>query len=73
MATNGSLNSCVRWESNVTVILQDQTDVENVLKRSMKKWMDWPVGFDNSPFKEIKVQVVGQEVYTPSSLQGDTN
>jgi len=57
----------------VTVTAQDRADVETALKRSVKKWMDWLVGFDNFPFTEIKVQVVGWAVYTPSLLQGNTD
>jgi len=73
IATNGSLNFCVRWESNATVTSQDRADIEAAVKRSMKKWIDWLVGFDNFPFTEVKVQVVGWAVYAPSLLKGDTS
>ena len=73
IATNGTLNYCVRWESNEAVTETDRTATEVALQRSVKKWMDWLVGFDDFPLKDIKVQVVGWAVKDTQLLKGDTS
>ncbi|KAL0958501.1 hypothetical protein HGRIS_000643 [Hohenbuehelia grisea] len=69
----GSINICVRWESNTSVTAADRTAVEAAYKRSYEKWMQWLYKFDSFPFSAVNVKVVGWAVRSTGLLQGSTS
>ncbi|KAL7273088.1 hypothetical protein RUND412_004075 [Rhizina undulata] len=73
MATNGSINYCVRWESNSSITAAERANVEVALQRSFKKWIDWLVGFESFPYTEVPVKIVGWAVSNTTKLLGDTS
>ncbi|KAH8901293.1 hypothetical protein GQ53DRAFT_800793 [Thozetella sp. PMI_491] len=72
MATQGSINACVRWDSNATVTEAQRTQIASVLSTQYQKWFTWLYGFDNFPFADISVNVVGWAVHDKSLLEGST-
>jgi hypothetical protein len=77
MATQGSIDYCVRWDSSaaVTATLRDQ--IQANLARSFKKWMDVMVengvGWNKWPSTSVPVKVVGWAVRDRSLLQWSDN
>ncbi|KAF3910827.1 hypothetical protein ABW20_dc0104503 [Dactylellina cionopaga] len=72
-ANGGSLNFCVRWDSAATVTEAQRAQILTALQRSMKKWIDWLVGFDGFPYSSVPVKIVGYAVKSTSQLQGSTS
>ncbi|KAL2133496.1 hypothetical protein VTI74DRAFT_2261 [Chaetomium olivicolor] len=73
MATNGSLNMCVRWDSSSSVTAAQRTQIATVLNEQYQKWFQWLYGYDNFPFSKISVNVVGWAVRNTDLLEGDTS
>ncbi|KAF7187000.1 hypothetical protein HII31_11609 [Pseudocercospora fuligena] len=71
IANNGSINYCVRWNTEYKSTEINRTKTEEALGRSLKKWTDTLVGFDGFPLSEVDVNVVGYAVKDPSLLEGD--
>ncbi|KUN93192.1 hypothetical protein [Streptomyces caeruleatus] len=78
MANRGSVNYCVRWESDapVSVALRDQ--VHAALKKQFGKWMAAMVesngaGHNAWPYTSVPVNVVGWAVKNRSTLQWSDN
>ncbi|CAM1500409.1 Fc.00g095710.m01.CDS01 [Cosmosporella sp. VM-42] len=71
-ATSGSINMCVRWESSSSVTEAQRTQVATVLNEQYQKWFKWLYGFDDFPYAEVSVNVVGWAVRDKSLLQGST-
>lgn len=73
MANKGSLNYCVRWESDqpVSAALRDQ--IHTALKRQSKKWIDSVAGFEGFPYNDVPVKIVGWAVKNRSTLQWTDN
>lgn len=77
MASHGSINYCVRWDSNasVTATLRDQ--IQANLARSFNKWiaamLDNGQGWDAWPYTSVSVKVVGWAVRDRSLLQWTDN
>src|SRR4051812_25309978 len=73
MANKGSLNYCVRWDSDQPVTAQVRDQIHTALKRQSKKWIDQVAGFENFPYKEVPVKIVGWAVKNRSTLQWSDN
>ncbi|CVK90777.1 uncharacterized protein FPRN_07216 [Fusarium proliferatum] len=72
IAGKGQLNVCVRWESSASVTAEQRTKVASALQDSYSAWMKWVSGYDNFPYEEVKINVVGWAVKNKSLLQGST-
>ncbi|KAK2680692.1 Cellulose-binding domain, fungal [Fusarium oxysporum f. sp. vasinfectum] len=72
IAGKGQLNVCVRWESSASVTAEQRTKVAAALQDSYSAWMKWVSGYDNFPYEEVKINVVGWAVKNKSLLQGST-
>ncbi|KAI1066938.1 hypothetical protein LB507_011375 [Fusarium sp. FIESC RH6] len=59
IAGKGQLNVCVRWESSASITAEQQT-----------KWVS---RWDNFPYEDVKINVVGWAVKDKSLLQGSTD
>ncbi|KAL0934639.1 cellulose-binding family ii [Colletotrichum truncatum] len=73
IATKGTINVCVRWESSASVTEAQRKSVAAALNRSHQSWYKWLYGYDNFPFSSVKVNVVGWAVKDKSLLQGSTD
>lgn len=73
IANEGTINMCVRWESSETVTAAQRTKVATALQQQYQKWFKWVYGFDNFPYTEVKVNVVGWAVKDKSLLAGDVS
>ncbi|KAL1852525.1 hypothetical protein Daus18300_012123 [Diaporthe australafricana] len=73
MATKGVINYCVRWDSDEAVPAAQRDQVANEVNTAYQKWFKWVYGWDNFPFNNITVQVVGWAVKDKSLLQGSTD
>ena len=77
MANKGSINYCVRWDSNapVSATLRDQIDA--ALPRQFNKWIQQMVengtGWDGWPYTKVPVKVVGWATRNRSLLQWTDN
>ncbi|KAF2134434.1 hypothetical protein P153DRAFT_304767, partial [Dothidotthia symphoricarpi CBS 119687] len=72
MASNGSLNYCVRWNHSGKSNATTRASTVTALQRSMQKWFDTLVGFEGFPLTKLNVNVVGYAVKDKSLIQGDT-
>jgi len=55
----GTLNFCVRYESNVTVTAAQRDKVLAALQRGVNEWFDKLTGYDCFPYDEIVVKITG--------------
>jgi hypothetical protein len=61
-AGGGSINWAVRWESDQTVTLQQRQRVAAMLYDGINEWIRPLMGYEDFPFGEIPVSVVGWAV-----------
>jgi hypothetical protein len=77
MANRGYINYCVRWDSNQPVNAALRDRIHTALARQFKKWMDVQLengqGYNNWPYKDVPVKVVGWAVRNRSTLQWTDN
>ncbi|EPS35853.1 hypothetical protein H072_10692, partial [Dactylellina haptotyla CBS 200.50] len=57
MANGGYINYCVRWDSASNLTEAQRAQILTALQRSMKKWIDWFVGFDGFPYTSVPVKI----------------
>ncbi|GMF56737.1 unnamed protein product [Phytophthora fragariaefolia] len=55
----GSMNYCVRWDTDNTLSRSVASEFKGVLERHFNAWNDWLVGYNCWPFTELKVNMVG--------------
>lgn len=73
MANKGSINYCVRWDSDnpVTATLRDR--IESTLQKQFGKWMaaltEDGKGYNQWPYAKVSVKVVGWAVKDRSTLK----
>ncbi|KAF4315702.1 hypothetical protein BBO99_00009209 [Phytophthora kernoviae] len=65
---NGSLNYCIRWDSNTTLSKTVASKFQDVLTRQFKAWNHWLIDYNCWPHDEITVDVVGFAVKEASLL-----
>lgn len=73
MATGGSINYCVRWDSNNTVSAQTRDAIAAKLQQQYDLWFDQMAGWNDWPFEKIDVNVVGWAAYDRNLLQWSDN
>ncbi|MFC0111562.1 hypothetical protein [Kibdelosporangium aridum] len=73
MANRGYINYCVRWDSSQPVSAALRDRIHAGLARQFKKWMDVQLengqGYNNWPYREIPLKVVGWAVRNRGTLQ----
>ncbi|WP_327316528.1 hypothetical protein [Streptomyces sp. NBC_01235] len=77
MANKGSINYCVRWESDAPVSTALRDQIHAALKKQFAKWMAAQVengrAYDNWPYTTVPVNIVGWAVKDRSTLQWTDN
>lgn len=73
MATQGSINVCVRWDSTSSISKAQRDQVATVYAAQYQKWFEWLYDYDSFPFSNISVNVVGWAVNDTSLLEGSTD
>jgi hypothetical protein len=77
MANRGYVNYCVRWDSNAPVSAALRDQIHASLTRQFTKWMSVMVengqGWENWPYTNVPVRVVGWAVRNRSTLQWTDN
>ena len=58
-AGNGTLNYVVRWQSNQSVTLQQRKNIAKMISNQINNWTKYLKGYDEWPYDDIKVNVVG--------------
>ena len=61
-AGKGTLNYVVRWQSSLSLTLQQRKDMEKMLNRQVNNWTKHLVNYDGWKYADIKVKVVGWAV-----------
>ena len=76
-AGGGSINYCVRWDSTAHVTASQRDAVAAALQRQYQKWMDQMLdngqGWNNWPYQQVPVKVVGWAVRDRSQLEWTDN
>lgn len=77
MATGGSLNYCVRWDTDAPATAAMRDLVQTALQRQVTKWIDQltqdGAGWNGWPYASVPVKVVGWAVRDRSTLQWSDN
>jgi len=68
-AGNGSINWAVRWESSDTVSLQERRRIAAMLYDGTNAWLRPLMGYEDWPFGEIPVAVVGWAVQSADLIR----
>ncbi|MDR0518375.1 MAG: InlB B-repeat-containing protein, partial [Fibromonadaceae bacterium] len=68
-AGNGSLTWAVRWESDDTVSVQERRRIAAMLYEGTNEWLRPLMGYEDWPFGEIPVTVVGWAVKDASLIR----
>ncbi len=68
IAENGTIRYLIRWDSYQTVTLEQRQQLENVLNDALNKWNDCLEGYENWPFDEVNVKIVGWSVLDENCL-----
>ncbi|KUF86081.1 hypothetical protein AM587_10005290 [Phytophthora nicotianae] len=55
---NGSMNYCVRWDSDAKLSKSAASKFQGLLERHYNEWNKWLVGYNCWPFEEVKINVV---------------
>ncbi|POM59562.1 hypothetical protein PHPALM_31681, partial [Phytophthora palmivora] len=64
----GSINYCVRWDSDKKLTKEIAAKLQPMLTRQHAAWNHWLIGYNCWPYDEIKVNVVGVAVKDASLL-----
>ncbi|KAF4902671.1 putative exoglucanase GH6D [Colletotrichum viniferum] len=73
VATNGSLNICVRWDSSATVTAAQRSKIASAYAAQYQEWFKWLHGYDGFPFAKVDVNVVAWAVKDASLVEGSTD
>jgi len=68
MWSQGNLNFCVRWDSNVTVTPTMRDQVQATLQRGIDAWFSGLYGYDCFPYSKVNVKVTGWAVRNRATL-----
>ncbi|KAF1362480.1 hypothetical protein EJ07DRAFT_174908 [Lizonia empirigonia] len=73
IANNGSMNYCVRWNTDAhNSTAADRTKITAALQRSLQKWFNVLVSFEGFPLTKLTVKTIGYAVKDKSIIQGST-
>ncbi|HET6710921.1 hypothetical protein [Amycolatopsis sp.] len=77
MANRGYVSYCVRWDSGQPVSAALRDRIHAALARQFKKWMDAQLengqGYNNWPYRDVPLKVVGWAVRDRGTLQWTDN
>ncbi|KAL4140744.1 hypothetical protein PRNP1_015024 [Phytophthora ramorum] len=59
VANKGSINYCVRWDSDQKLTKETASKFQDMLSRQHAAWNHWLIGYNCWPYDEIKVNIVG--------------
>ncbi|MCL2578187.1 MAG: InlB B-repeat-containing protein, partial [Defluviitaleaceae bacterium] len=68
-AGNGTINFAIRWDSNVVISFEDRRLIQLLLHEEVNRWTRPLIGFEDWPFDEVQVTVVGWAVRNINVLQ----
>lgn len=68
IAENGTIRYLIRWDSYKTITLEQRQQLENVLNDALNQWNDCLEGYENWPFDDVNVKIVGWSVLDESCL-----
>lgn len=68
IAENGTIRYLIRWDSYQTITLEQRQQLENVLNDALNQWNDCLEGYENWPFDDVNVKIVGWSVLDESCL-----
>jgi len=68
MWSQGNMNFCVRWDSNVTVTATMRDQVQATLQRGVDAWFSGLAGYDCFPYSKVNVKVTGWAVRNRATL-----
>ncbi|MBL7259495.1 cellulose-binding domain-containing protein [Paractinoplanes lichenicola] len=72
-AAGGAINYCVRWDSTAHVTAAQRDSIHAALQRQYQKWMDQLLdngqGWNNWPYTQVPVKVVGWAVRDRAQLE----
>lgn len=71
MATGGTLNYCIRWESSGTLSMDDVVEIEDALNHWADDWFSPLQGYNCWPYGSIDITVVGVAVSERSKATWD--
>lgn len=71
MEGDGTLNYCVRYESNDVVSAALRAKIEAALRRAVNKWIAKIAGYDCFPYDEVDVRVSGWATWDRDTLDWD--
>ncbi|OWY94718.1 hypothetical protein PHMEG_00035473, partial [Phytophthora megakarya] len=69
----GSLNYCVRWDTDNTLSKEVASKFEGILERHFNAWNEWLDGYNCWPFKQIKINMVGWATKDASQFEWTDN
>jgi hypothetical protein len=77
MAGGGQINYCVRWDSTARVTATQRDAIAAALQKQYQKWMNTLVdngqGWNNFPYTQVPVKVVGWAVRDRAQLEWTDN
>ena len=69
IAGNGTIYYLIRWDSYQTITYEQRQQLEVVLNEALNKWNDCLEGYENWPFDDVNVKIMGWSVLDKNSLQ----
>ncbi|KAI7763200.1 hypothetical protein LZL87_012237 [Fusarium oxysporum] len=71
MDGNGTINVCMRWNSDATLDEETRKNVSIQHVKQYQQWLEWLPGWDNFPFEEVKFNVIAWAIANDSQLIGN--
>ncbi|MGN1481690.1 MAG: hypothetical protein ACI4WO_07260, partial [Porcipelethomonas sp.] len=68
IAGNGTIHYLIRWDSYQTITLAQRQQLEIVLNEALNKWNDCLEGYEDWPFDDVTVEIVGWSVLDKNCL-----
>lgn len=68
VAGDGTLNFVVRWQSYKTITYEQRQQFETMAQDCVHAWTDLLVGYDDWPYQDVEVNIVGWAVLDKSCL-----
>jgi len=65
----GELHYCIRWQSSLSVTLQQRQEIASMISRQIKNWTRHLANYDGWPYDDVNVVVVGWACVNSSLLQ----
>ncbi|EKD16143.1 cellulose-binding family II protein [Drepanopeziza brunnea f. sp. 'multigermtubi' MB_m1] len=59
IAAKGTINYCVRWDSDATLSADQRAEILSSLQRNAAKWTDGLTGFMGWPYSSVPIKITG--------------